>query len=232
MADEREKTTGSRRGRATAVIGGNNTRSRTSAPLPKVSKSQRELIADRFGVDGGFVPALVDLPGEATPIEPTGEARGKYLLGQELGRGGMGQVVAAKDVELGRTIAMKTLQPELQDIADQESALVFEARISGQLEHPHIVPVHEMGTLEDGRVYYTMKLTGKTTLADRLKELREGTSSDTIIGMLQLLRGVCMAMQYAHDRGDTPGPETRQRASWGVWRGTDHGLGVARVVPW
>ncbi len=203
MGDGDGNTTGKqdRGGRATAVIGATKPRRSTPSPLPRKPTSQHDLIAVRFGVTDGFVPALVELAGETTPITATGQADGKYLLGQELGRGGMGQVVAAKDVELGRTIAMKTLQRDLEDLDSQESALIFEARISGQLEHPHIVPVHEMGTLEDGRVYYTMKLTGKTTLADSLRDLRDGKSEQTIIGMLQLLRGVCMAMQYAHDRG-------------------------------
>jgi hypothetical protein len=198
---EGDSATNKRKGRATAVIGGRQSSPSTPSPLPMRQPKQKDLIADRFGVTQTAIPALVDLPGETTPILPNGRCDGKYLFGQELGRGGMGQVFAARDVELGRTIAMKTLQPELLALEDQVSALVFEARISGQLEHPHIVPVHEMGTLDDGSVYYTMKLTGKTTLEDSLRDLRDGKAEQSIIGLLQLLRGICMAMQYAHDRG-------------------------------
>lgn len=200
--DEREthsetKDSG-RSGRDTAVLAGQR---RTARFAPTEEGGGQGLVADRLRARDRSTEAFVELPGETTPVPMDSPTDGKYRFGQVLGTGGMGVVTAAHDVELGRTVAMKTLHPEMQDLGDRVSALVFEARISGQLEHPHIVPVHELGALEDGRVYYTMKLTGKTSLHDRLTALRQGTAEYGLIGLLQLLRGICMAMEYAHSRG-------------------------------
>src|SRR4026208_663313 len=81
----------------------------------------------------------------------------KYLVLHKLGSGGMGTVYLAQDVDLGRKVAVKVM-----NIADQSGALASrrrrEARIVALLEHPSIVPIHDVGTLEDGRVFYAMKL--------------------------------------------------------------------------
>src|SRR5687768_8672939 len=76
----------------------------------------------------------------------------KYRLVGEIGRGGMGTVYAAEDTELGRRVALKVI-----DAIDSDEA-IREARVLAQLEHPSIVPVHDVGALPDGRVFYAMKL--------------------------------------------------------------------------
>jgi eukaryotic-like serine/threonine-protein kinase len=79
----------------------------------------------------------------------------RYRLGDEIGRGGMGTVYEVEDVVLGRRVALKVLDlPGLP----VESRLTREARVLARLEHPGIVPVHDAGTLSDGRAYYAMKL--------------------------------------------------------------------------
>ena len=118
--------------------------------------------------------ALLSLPGERPFDERLAKPDGKYLLGEELGEGGMGRVIAARDVELGRTVALKRLRTETASDPSMVRALLFEARVAGQLEHPHIVPVHAVGHLEDGSVFYTMKLVGDLSLRDVLKQLRDG----------------------------------------------------------
>ncbi len=72
----------------------------------------------------------------------------RYELEGEIGRGGMGVVYAARDRELDRRVALK--------VAD--AAFAGEARLIARLEHPAIVPIHDTGTLPDGRVFYAMKL--------------------------------------------------------------------------
>ena len=149
--------------------------------------------------------SLVSLPGDK-PFDTTAATpEGKYLLGHVLGEGGMGKVYAARDGDMGRTVALKTLRDEHVDEPSLVRALVFEARISGQLEHPHIVPVHELGTLPDGRIFYTMKLVSDTTLRDILRTLRDDVEDArerfTLNRLLQYLRGICMAVEYAHARG-------------------------------
>src|SRR5690606_3938486 len=81
----------------------------------------------------------------------------KYLVLNKLGSGGMGTVYLAQDVDLGRKVAVKVM-----NLADSAGALASrmmrEARIVAMLEHPSIVPIHDVGALEDGRIFYAMKL--------------------------------------------------------------------------
>ena len=81
----------------------------------------------------------------------------RYRLLDEIGRGGMGVVYEAEDEALGRRVAVKVLAAELASSTEAER-LRREARTVARLEHPGIVPVHDVGELSDGRVYYAMKL--------------------------------------------------------------------------
>ena len=102
----------------------------------------------------------------------------RYTIESRLAAGGMGVVYRALDQTLGRPVALKVLKPELSSAANV-ARLEREARIIAQLEHPGIVPVHDLGMLPDGRMYYVMKLiqgrrldemfTPASPLADRLR---------------------------------------------------------------
>src|SRR5262245_2427723 len=81
----------------------------------------------------------------------------KYEISHPLGSGGMGTVYAAHDHQLERLIALKVVG-SFAPSSDMIDRLVQEARILARLEHPGIVPVHDVGTLPDGRAFYTMKL--------------------------------------------------------------------------
>jgi serine/threonine protein kinase len=118
----------------------------------------------------------------------------KYTLVRQLGAGGMGIVYLAEDRELGRHVALKVLRREH---ADPETAarLVREARILAGLEHPGIVPVHEIGTLPDGRSYYVMK----HVEGERLDEVvRRGLSRAQ---SLTLFERICDTVAFAHAHG-------------------------------
>src|SRR6202165_1501540 len=80
-----------------------------------------------------------------------------YVLGKELGRGGMGIVYEARGTRMERAVALKVLSP-LAAGGDAVERLWREARILARLEHPGIVPIHDSGMLSDGRAYYAMKL--------------------------------------------------------------------------
>jgi serine/threonine protein kinase len=180
--------------------------------------------------------ALLSLPGERAFDESRARHEGKYLLGQVLGEGGMGKVYAAKDVDLGRVVALKTLRDENKGDPNMIRALLFEARITGQLEHPHIVPVHDVGVLSDNSVYYTMQLVGELSLKDVLFQVRDGNDyakrTYTLGRLLSYFRGICMAMQYAHDRGvihrDLK-PDNVLLGGYGEVQIMD--WGIARVLP-
>lgn len=118
----------------------------------------------------------------------------RYKLVKELASGGMGTVYVAEDPELTRLVAIKVLNvSEVND--DTRRRMLREAQIIARLEHPGIVPVHDVGTLPDGRIYYSMKLVrGK-----RLDEYtRDVTSSKD---RLRKFQSVCDAVAFAHSHG-------------------------------
>jgi serine/threonine protein kinase len=118
----------------------------------------------------------------------------KYMVIHKLGSGGMGAVYLAQDVDLGRKVAVKVM-----NVADATGALASrmmrEARIVALLEHPSIVPIHDVGTLDDGRVFYAMKL----VQGARLDQSAEGAAS--LYDVLRIFQKVCEAVAFAHARG-------------------------------
>jgi len=124
---------------------------------------------------------------------------GRYEVVREIARGGVGVVLEAHDEDLGRSIALKVLLHCHKDDPRMRERLVDEAQISGQLEHPGVVPVHEIGLLGGDRPFLTMKLVRGRTLADLLDE-RESPSHDRQ-RFLDVFAKVCQAVAYAHSRG-------------------------------
>jgi serine/threonine protein kinase len=117
----------------------------------------------------------------------------KYKLVAPLGQGGMGSVFVAEDTVLKRKVALKVLR-----VHDQQGELVRrmneEAQIAARLEHPGIIPVHDLGTLPDGRVFYVTKLVqGK-----RLDEFAAKT--DSLSERLRVFLKICDAVAYAHSK--------------------------------
>jgi tetratricopeptide (TPR) repeat protein len=121
-----------------------------------------------------------------------------YELLDRVGRGGMGEVYRGKDPALGRDLAVKVLRPELRADTDAERRFEQEARVTGALQHPNIVPVHNLGRLPDGRLYFTMKLVGGRTLAEMLAE---GKGSGRLPELLGVFEKVCQAIAFAHSHG-------------------------------
>lgn len=113
----------------------------------------------------------------------------------EIGRGGFGRVLIAFDHSIGREIAVKELIKDPSP--DMLSRFLAEARITGQLDHPSIVPVYEIARREDGSTYYTMKLVRGRTLSAALAECR---SLADRLKLLSHFVDVCNAIAYAHNR--------------------------------
>ncbi|MGM0575817.1 MAG: protein kinase domain-containing protein [Myxococcota bacterium] len=217
---------------AKAVPGKRPPTGRTSPP-PHPQAGLAEQV-DLPGIDTRMV--LPSLPGERPFDARRARRDGSHLLGEVLGEGGMGVVMAARDLDLGRTVALKTLPPDRKDDPGMVRALLFEARLTGQLEHPHIVPIYDVGTLDDGRVYYTMKLVGDLSLKDVLLQLRDGNAfarrTYTLTRLLQYFRGMCMAVEYAHARGVVHRdlkPDNVLIGQYGEVQIMD--WGIARVMP-
>ena len=114
-----------------------------------------------------------------------------YVLLDKLGAGGMGGVFRVEHTALGRQVALKVIG--IVDSSGELSArLLREARIIAQLEHPGIVPVHDVGTLPDGRVFYTMKLVQGRQLDQQCDEL------GGVPERLRTFQKICDAVSFAH----------------------------------
>ena len=119
-----------------------------------------------------------------------------------VGEGGMAQVEAAVDQGLQRRIARKIISGQLSSRDDAIKLFLREAQISSQLDHPAIVPVHEVGRAEDGRVFFTMKLVDGRPLHELAAELPAGRlDSDDVQRLLEIAIRVCEALEFAHSRG-------------------------------
>ena len=132
----------------------------------------------------------------------SGDRQGKrYESPTEIGRGGMGSVYRVFDPELRRSIAMKVLADEGAD-ARHVSRFLEEAQVTGQLEHPGIVPIHEIGLDPDGRLYYTMPLIRGRDFKEIIDLVHAADDAEwSLHRALGVLVRVAEAMAYAHDKG-------------------------------
>jgi tetratricopeptide (TPR) repeat protein len=121
---------------------------------------------------------------------------GRYLLGEEIARGGMGVVYRATDTVLGREVAVKVLQEKYAPDSGTARRFADEARITGQLQHPNIPAVHDLGTLPDGRPFLAMRLIKGETLEELLS--RRGDLADDRGRLVAVFEQVCQAVAYAH----------------------------------
>ncbi len=124
---------------------------------------------------------------------------GRYHLLGEIARGGMGVVLKGRDEDLGRDLAVKVLLEKHRGNPELVRRFVEEAQIGGQLQHPGIVPVYELGQLPDDRLFIAMKLLRGRTLA-ALLEARKDPAEDRP-RFLQIFEHVCQTMAYAHSCG-------------------------------
>jgi len=122
------------------------------------------------------------------------------LVARELARGGMGHVHPAIDRNLLRHVALKRLDKDYASTPFYRDAFIAEAQITGQLEHPSIVPAHELAIDPNGIPYFTMKLVQGESFDRWLKKHPPG-SVDRIAGGIEILLKVCDALAYAHHRG-------------------------------
>ncbi len=120
----------------------------------------------------------------------------------EIGRGGMGRIHPATDRNLIRHVALKRLDKELAKEPFYRDGFIAEAQITGQLEHPNIVPVHELAVAPNGVPFFTMKLVQGMSFDRWLKDpSRPLGSAERIEEGLEILVKVCDAIAYAHHRG-------------------------------
>ncbi len=150
------------------------------------------------------------------PAQIMPETLGRYTGGSEYARGGIGRVLLVHDEQMGRDIILKELLPQhatsptaetlsrppspgspIRQSAAMMARFLQEAKVTGQLEHPSIVPVYELGIRTDGQLYYTMKLVRGHTLSVAIKQCK---GLDTRLALLRSYLDICQAMAYAHSK--------------------------------
>ena len=132
----------------------------------------------------------------SSPTTPPPPGQERYQLRAELGRGGMGRVVEAFDIQLGRTVALKEVLPK----AGAASARRFarEVALTAKLEHPSIVPLYDSGTTQDGRPYYVMRRVSGRPLDELILRSRK---LDDRLALLPAVQSAIDAVAHAHRRG-------------------------------
>lgn len=165
------------------------------APATPLQDRVEEMVGRR--VDLVIEPPEAQILGDAPFPLPD-----RYRWLSTLGEGGQGRVELVFDRDLGRQVALKTLHPSK---GEERHLLEFycEARITGQLEHPNIMPVYDAGQLPDGRLYYTMRRMPGENLHNVLSRLRRGDGETLrtwgLADLVRVLREAAMGVGYAHD---------------------------------
>jgi tRNA A-37 threonylcarbamoyl transferase component Bud32 len=155
-------------------------------------------------------PGPVTRP-SSTEIPDKVNRSARLQLFGEIARGGMGAVIKGRDSDLGRDLAVKIRLESHRDKPEMVRRFIEEAQIAGQLQHPGIVPIYELGAFGDRRPYFAMKLVKGQTLAEILANrkstgdsaLQPAASSlqPDLPRLLSIFESICQTMAYAHARG-------------------------------
>jgi len=162
--------------------------------------------------------------GEAGPAT---DRCGRYDVLGALARGSVGEILRGRDVDIGRDVALKVLREDRAGDREQAQRFVDEAQIAGQLQHPGVVPVYDLGLRADGRPFIAMKLVKGRTLAALLQD-----SCVRRHRRLQIFEQVCRTLAYAHERGVVHGdlkPSNIMVGSFGEVQVLD--WGSAHILP-
>jgi eukaryotic-like serine/threonine-protein kinase len=158
-------------------------------------------------IDNAYPPTLVEQAPRPTraqtaPTPVIGSMLERYRIGDVLGQGGMGEVLSARDEQIGRPVAIKRLRVE-NPTPEIMARFLREARIQGRLEHPAVVPVHELWN-EDGQPFFVMKQLTGTTLADVIPKLavknKRALEEFSLQRLLRAFTDVCLAIEFAHTK--------------------------------
>jgi serine/threonine-protein kinase len=176
-----------------------------AATTPEV-RSVLESVADadvRQSLSG-MTPPSRPAVFSTTDFEP--DSRHRYTRTRLHARGNIGQVWLAHDEDLGRDVALKELRPDRQDNPAAVARFLEEAKVTGQLEHPGILPVYELVQPRDDHPCYAMRFIGRRTLADAVQEYHRKCQAGEAgpLDLRELLAAfvaVCNAVAYAHSRG-------------------------------
>lgn len=184
--------------------------------LDKTSTEAGSAVGSREGVEVGLHSVLMEIDPEAelgsgvrlrrlegeslSPFARRGAER--YQLLDVLGEGGMGKVYLAADLDLKRQVAMKVIR---RGAVKHGARFLEEAQILGQLEHPNIVPLHDLGLTRNRRPFVTLRYVRGHSLEDVVRRLREGdpavTERYSLVRRMQIFVQIVQAVDFAHARG-------------------------------
>ena len=157
------------------------------------AESSEMLAAALWDPDLGLAPVRAILDGK------------KYKVLGTIGRGGMGVVLQARDLRIVRNVAMKVIKTSSQFSRENVLRFVDEAQLTGQLQHPNIIPVYDLGLDDYGEVFYTMKYVKGTTLDQVLRRIREreedAIKKYPLATLLTVFQKICDGVAYAHSMG-------------------------------
>ena len=162
-------------------------------------------VEPRAGRDGAAQEARRMYEELVARLNSRGNPAERLHVESEMDRGGMGTIYRVLDEDLHRTLAMKVLNEELAARQDNRTYFLLgrfleEAQLTAQLDHPGIVPVHELGLDAQGRLFFTMKLIKGQTLQGIFELVASGLGGWNRTRALGVLLQVCQAMAYAHDK--------------------------------
>ena len=165
-----------------------------------LSPAQRAELEGALRVEHRTLPGIgADFESETTAlVEPP--QRDRYALGLTLGEGGVGRVIDALDTAIGRRVALKVLRRAGQEDRISTARFLREARVTARLEHPSVIPVYEVGSLADGRPFYSMRIVKRLSLREVLSDPAR-RAEVSLTRLCALLVQVCRGLSYAHASG-------------------------------
>ncbi|MEC8050139.1 MAG: bifunctional serine/threonine-protein kinase/formylglycine-generating enzyme family protein [Myxococcota bacterium] len=186
-----------------------------SDDAPPEAEAVKTLVHEHLEGHSICLDDLIDSDASITlPTPPTTSddrpRLGPYIDLGPLGQGGMGEVRRVLDPTLNRHVAMKILHPNAMKNPHLMARFIEEVQVGAQLQHPNIIPVHELGVLDDGRLFFTMKEVKGREFSKAIHEVHEasqngkwGVTDDgwNFTRLIEVFRQICSAMAFAHTRG-------------------------------
>ena len=195
-----------------------NSLDRSLASIQPVESVRRELkmLGDadltrsfkKLGTGGRGIDEADPFATQPDLVETSGRRSTRFQVVRLHARGGLGEVFVASDSELDRTVALKEIQMRYSDHPDSRARFIREAKLTGKLEHPGIVPIYSLGHFDDGRLYYAMRLIEGRNLKESIDEFHGHRDRRTLqyhtLEFRRLLGkfvDVCTTVDFAHSRG-------------------------------
>ena len=188
----------------TVIISDDGIKVRSEASHNIYEQTYRYASEEKMPEADEILQGISDLEKELYREAINREKDNKYKFQRKLVSGGMGAILNVIDQDLQRSAAMKIVLPSHKNDRDALNELIKEAKITGMLEHPNIVPVHELGLSNEAGLYFTMKMVEGKPLHYIITEIKKGTphfvEEFSIYELLNIFRRICDAIAFANSK--------------------------------